>query len=152
MLLLHTATSSPEVIRRGLQLLRAAERRNEVEPVDVAMLEDKILTLEGKPQLYGTQLEWDTNGELTSLPIADPQDAPTGVSPTTNIRRSPTQTHSGSPSVSKLSVERRAHFGVPFRLLRRRGIDRWYRVSRRDTTSNPPCPHSILLPALRIDR
>lgn len=74
MVLLFSATSSPTVIRRGLELIRAAERRKEVEPDDVAMLEDKILRLEGKPQLFGTQLEWDANGELTPLPIAFPQD------------------------------------------------------------------------------
>lgn len=75
LVLLDSAISSPKVMRRGLELLRVAERRNEVEPVDVVMMEDEILTLEGKPQLYGTQLDWDANGELSPCPIADPQDA-----------------------------------------------------------------------------
>jgi hypothetical protein len=74
LVLLDSAISSPKVMRRGLELLRAAERRNEVESVEVAMLEDEILTCEGRPQLYGTQLEWDANGELSPLPIAHPQD------------------------------------------------------------------------------
>jgi len=59
MWLLHHAIGSPNVMRRGLGLLRAAERRGEVDPLDVALLEDRILTLEAKPQQYGTQLEWD---------------------------------------------------------------------------------------------
>ena len=74
MWLLHHAISSPDVMRRGLGLLRAAERRGEVEPLHVALLEDQILTLEGKPQQYGTQLHWDDDGVLNPLPIADPGD------------------------------------------------------------------------------
>jgi hypothetical protein len=61
-------------MRRGLGLLRAAERRGKVDPLDVALLEDRILMLEGKPLQYGTQLEWDDNGVLNPLPIADPAD------------------------------------------------------------------------------
>jgi hypothetical protein len=74
MWLLHHAISSPEVMRRGLGLLRAGERRGEIEPLDVALLEDHILTLDGKPQQYGTYLEWDDEGLLSPLPIADPRD------------------------------------------------------------------------------
>jgi hypothetical protein len=59
MWLLHNAISSPDVMRRGLGLLRAAERRGEVDPLHVALLEDRILTFEGKPQQYGTQVDWD---------------------------------------------------------------------------------------------
>jgi hypothetical protein len=72
--LLHNAISSPDVMRRALGLLRAAERRGEVEPLRVALLEDQILTLEGKPQQYSTHLEWDDDGVLSPLPIADPGD------------------------------------------------------------------------------
>jgi hypothetical protein len=72
--LLYHAIWSPNVMRRGLGLLRAAERRGKVDPLDVALLEDRILMLEGKPLQYGTQLEWDDNGVLNPLPIADPAD------------------------------------------------------------------------------
>jgi hypothetical protein len=74
MWLLHHAISSPRVMRRGLGLLKAAERRGEVEPRDVAFLEDHISTLEGRPQQYGTYLEWDDDGLLSPLPIAEPRD------------------------------------------------------------------------------
>jgi hypothetical protein len=69
-LLLH-AVGSPKVMRRGLGLPRAAERRGEVAPLPVALLEDRIVTLEGKPQQYGTQVDWDDDGVLNPLPIAD---------------------------------------------------------------------------------
>jgi len=74
MWVLHHAVGSPNVMRRGLGLLRAAERCGEVDPLDVALLEDRILTLEGKPQQYGTQVDWDDDGVLSPLPIADPAD------------------------------------------------------------------------------
>jgi hypothetical protein len=74
MWLLHHAIGSPDVMRRGLGLMRAAERRGEVDALRVALLEDQILTLEGRPQQYGTQVDWDDNGVLSPLPIADTED------------------------------------------------------------------------------
>lgn len=44
-MLLHNVISPPKVIRHGSELSRAAERRKEVEPNGVAMLEDEISTL-----------------------------------------------------------------------------------------------------------
>ena len=77
MLVLQNAIVTPRVMRRGLGLLRAAERRGEVEPLYVAILEDRILALEGRPQQYGTQFDWDDDGELTPILIGDSQDVDT---------------------------------------------------------------------------
>jgi hypothetical protein len=74
MMVLQHAIGSPKVMRRGLGLLRAAERRGEVDPAVVAMLEDRILVLEGKPQQYGTQVDWDDDGGLNPFLIANPED------------------------------------------------------------------------------
>jgi hypothetical protein len=74
MMVLQHAIGSPKVMRRGLGRLRAAERRGEVDPAAVAMLEDRILVLEGKPQQYGTQVDWDDDGGLNPSPIANPED------------------------------------------------------------------------------
>jgi hypothetical protein len=79
-LVLQHAIGSPDVMRRGLGLLKEAERRGEVDAKAVAMLEDRILVLEGKPQLYGTQFGWDDNGILNPLPIANPDDVETRCS------------------------------------------------------------------------
>ena len=84
-----------------------------------------------------------------------PNGAPPGVYPTTNIRRSPTHTQSGLSNcfASTLSTERRARFGVPLRLLRRRGMERCYRIAMPSMRClNQAClaPRSILLVALRI--
>jgi hypothetical protein len=39
-----------------------------------AMLEDRIRVFEGRPQLYGTQFDWDSTGQLSPLPIEDPSE------------------------------------------------------------------------------
>jgi hypothetical protein len=70
-LILQHAIGHPVLQRRGLALLKAAPA-TEVDPVEVAMLEDRIRSFEGRGQLYGTQFDWDRNGELNPLPIEDP--------------------------------------------------------------------------------
>lgn len=70
-LLLQHAIDSPALLRRGLQLLQDAAQRNEVPAVQAAMLEDRICCLEGRLQRYGTQFDWDANGELNPQPIED---------------------------------------------------------------------------------
>lgn len=37
-----------------------------------AFLEDRIAVLEGRPQRFGTQFDWDARGELSPQPIDDP--------------------------------------------------------------------------------
>lgn len=40
----------------------------------VATLEDRIAVFEGKPQRYGTQFDWDHDGNLTPNPILNPSE------------------------------------------------------------------------------
>ena len=37
------------------------------------MLEDRIRYFEGRPQVYGTQFDWDEQGEMSPWPIEDPE-------------------------------------------------------------------------------
>lgn len=66
------AIAQPEFQRQALVALRAAARSGEVPAWQSAMLEDRIRTLEGLPQRYGTQFDWDETGQLNPLPIEDP--------------------------------------------------------------------------------
>src|SRR5437870_12291511 len=59
-------------MRRGLTLLQGGASKGEVSPLNVAMLEDRIRTFEGRPQRYGTQFDWDEHGRLSPLPLEDP--------------------------------------------------------------------------------
>jgi hypothetical protein len=70
-LIVQHAIAQPAFQRRALELLRAAVRRDEARALKAAMLEDRIRTLEGRPQRYGTQFDWDASGQLSPLPIED---------------------------------------------------------------------------------
>jgi hypothetical protein len=69
-LVLQHSIGDPAVMRRGLALLRSLPR-GEVDPIQVAMLEDRVLTHSGLPQLYGTQFDWNERGEMQPRPIED---------------------------------------------------------------------------------
>src|SRR2546422_7151554 len=71
-LILQHAIGNPPLMRRGLTLLRGGVSKGEVSPLEVAMLEDRIRTFEGRPQRYGTQFDWDEHGRLSPLPLEDP--------------------------------------------------------------------------------
>jgi hypothetical protein len=71
-LIVQHAIAQPEFQRRALELLRAAIQRGDAPALQAAMLEDRIRTLEGRPQRYGTQFDWDAGGQLSPLPIEDP--------------------------------------------------------------------------------
>jgi hypothetical protein len=58
--------------REMLPLLSAAAENEEASPGDAAMLEDRVLTDEGKPQRYGTQFRI-VDGELIPYPIEEPE-------------------------------------------------------------------------------
>jgi hypothetical protein len=61
----------PDLQEEWLPLLEDAVTRGDASPVDLAYLEDRVLTHQGEPQLYGTQyLERD--GVLDLCPVRDP--------------------------------------------------------------------------------
>jgi hypothetical protein len=69
-LVLQHSIGDPPVMRRGLELLRSLPP-GEVDPIQVAMLEDRVRTYSGLPQIYGTQFDWDERGEMQPRPIDD---------------------------------------------------------------------------------
>jgi hypothetical protein len=79
--ILQHAISLPDLQRRGLASLQKAVANGESPPWQAAMLEDRICTLEGRPQIYGTQFDWDAKGVMSPLPMKDPE--------TVNERRCP---------------------------------------------------------------
>jgi hypothetical protein len=71
-MIVQHAISRPSLQRRALPLLEEAAARGEIDPVQVAYLDDRIRTHEGRGQRYGTQFDWDEQGELSPLPLDDP--------------------------------------------------------------------------------
>lgn len=72
--MLKHAIANPELMRKALPLLEAAAARLEASPAHAAMLEDRIRALEGRPQRYGSHLDWDEQGQLSVYPpLEDPE-------------------------------------------------------------------------------
>lgn len=60
-----------EFQEKYLPMMREAVKNGFVKQADLAMLEDRFLTNQGKPQIYGTQVKRVTGGKLVPLPIED---------------------------------------------------------------------------------
>jgi hypothetical protein len=70
-LILQHAINTPMLQRRGLQLLRQAAAARQIPAWQPAFLEDRIRVLEGRPQLFGSQFDWDEDGLMSPCPIED---------------------------------------------------------------------------------
>lgn len=64
-LVIQHSIGRPDFMRKCAKLLEKAIIENKANPRSLAYLTDRIAVLEGKPQLYGTQFDWDENGELS---------------------------------------------------------------------------------------
>ena len=65
------AIGLPAFQRRCLALIEAAVTAGDAPAYQAAYLSDRIRTFEGRPQLYGTQFDWDDKGEMSPRPIED---------------------------------------------------------------------------------
>ncbi len=63
-LIIQHAISLPPFMKKCLRLLEDAVSQEKANKIQLAYLSDRISVLENKPQLYGTQFDWDENGEL----------------------------------------------------------------------------------------
>lgn len=66
------AICTPELQRRFLSVLAEAAGSGDAPQKQVALLTDRIRFNEGKPQVYGTVLDWNENGEL-GCELEDPE-------------------------------------------------------------------------------
>lgn len=72
-LILQHAIAEPDLQRHALPLLQAAAREGTASPGQAAMLEDRIRFFEGRPQRYGTQFDWDAEGNLSPGDVEEPR-------------------------------------------------------------------------------
>lgn len=70
-LVIQHSISRPIFMRKCLQLLEDAVSHGNANNIQYAYLSDRISVLEDKPQLYGTQFDWDESGELNPKPYDD---------------------------------------------------------------------------------
>ncbi len=71
-LVLH-AISWPDFMRAQEETLTALAKTHEVPKSYVAILVDRIRFYEGRPQVYGTNADWDENGILRISEVEDPE-------------------------------------------------------------------------------
>ena len=64
-LIIQHSISQPAFMKKCLVLLKVAVENHKADSKNLAYLSDRILTFENKPQLYGTQFDWDQNGVLS---------------------------------------------------------------------------------------
>ena len=67
------AIGLPDFQRTCLARIEAAAAAGEIPAWQPAYLGDRIRTFEGRPQLYGTQFDWDEQGLMSPLPIEEPE-------------------------------------------------------------------------------
>ena len=70
-LVVQHSVSDPEFMGECVSLLEGAVAREDVAGWQLAFLQDRVRTLSGKPQYYGTQFDVDENGWPTPFPIED---------------------------------------------------------------------------------
>lgn len=70
-LIIQHSIGQPEFMRKCAALLEIAVRENKADLKSLAYLTDRIAVFENKPQLYGTQFDWDENGKLSPTPFDD---------------------------------------------------------------------------------
>lgn len=71
--ILQHAIGCPTLQRKCLPLLKEAVVRQEIEVENVAYLEDRICFYERRPQRFGTQFDWDDNGQMSPWKLQDPE-------------------------------------------------------------------------------
>ncbi len=64
-LVIQHAIGQPTFMKKCLLLLENAVNEGKANPKDLAHLKDRILVFQDRPQYYGTQYDWDENGELS---------------------------------------------------------------------------------------
>lgn len=72
-LLVQHSIDSPSLMKQSLNELEKLANENNFYLNNYIYLLDRVLVLEGKPQIYGTQFDWDENGELSPNKIKDPK-------------------------------------------------------------------------------
>lgn len=68
-LVIQHSIGQPEFMRKCAALLEKAVNENRANPKQLAYLTDRIAVFEGRPQFYGTQFDWDENGEMNPKPF-----------------------------------------------------------------------------------
>lgn len=64
-LIIQHAIGHSSFMKKCAKLLEKAVEDQQASPIHLAYLTDRIAVYEGKPQLYGTQFDWDEHGAMS---------------------------------------------------------------------------------------
>ena len=70
-IVIQHADGDTAIQRKYLSVMRQAVKDGKAKADQLALLEDRVLTNQGKPQIYGTQVHAGKNGKNVFLPISD---------------------------------------------------------------------------------
>jgi hypothetical protein len=72
-LIIQHSIGQPGFMKKCVKLLEVAVKDHKADPRSLAFLTDRVAVFEGHPQRYGTQFDWDENGEMSPKLIGDVQ-------------------------------------------------------------------------------
>lgn len=64
-MVIQHAIARPDFMKKCLKLLEDSAPETNPEKINIAYLSDRIAVFEDRPQLYGTQFDWDEDGQLS---------------------------------------------------------------------------------------
>lgn len=70
-LVIQHAIGAPEFMKECARQLAEAVQDGKANPVHLAYLTDRIAIFENRPQRYGTQFDWDIQGQMSPQPFDD---------------------------------------------------------------------------------
>ncbi len=116
------AIGEPAFQREALALIREAVAHGDAPAAQVAYLEDRIRAFEGRPQLYGTQYDWDEQGEMGPFPAVEDSE-------NVDLRRAAVGLDSLAENTARMRAGAAASLERPPADLaeRRREMDEWAR-------------------------
>lgn len=71
--IIQNSVAKPMLQRRALKLMLENIPKGQASAIDTAYLADRIAVFEGRPQIYGTQFDWDDKGQLSPAKLDDPK-------------------------------------------------------------------------------
>lgn len=68
-LIIQHSIGQPDFMKKWAALMEIEVKNGQADKINFAYLTDRIAVFEGNPQRYGTQFDWDENGEMSPAKI-----------------------------------------------------------------------------------
>ena len=68
-LIIQHSIGQPDLMKKWAALMEIEVKNGQADKINFAYLTDRVAVFEGNPQRYGTQFDWDENGEMSPAKI-----------------------------------------------------------------------------------